>query len=76
PASVLVIRPLRGLTPAGPPSLRSDVLSAAPQVNHPDNSPAGNQARKVKPEAQDIQFNTSAGTHQLTNRPHLIPAGD
>ena len=36
---MLVIRLLRSLTPSGPPSLRSDVLSAAPQVNHSDTSP-------------------------------------
>ena len=38
-AGVLVIRLLRSLTPSGPPSLRSDVLSATPQVNHSDTSP-------------------------------------
>ena len=36
---MLVIRLLRSLTPSGPPSLRSDVLSATPQVNHSDTSP-------------------------------------
>jgi hypothetical protein len=61
---VLVIRLLRSLTPSGPPSLRSDVLSATPQVNHPDTSPdflhagGANQnfrARKGKPETVVIQ---------------------